>query len=94
MNNMTIKWDYLTVSADIDPTKVGENGKAGMDPKMINDMLAQFGGQGWELVNILTINTNGSTIQASFIFKKLGGEKTESQSRSIGFDLNRDGLPG
>jgi hypothetical protein len=88
-----IKWDYLTVLADIKPTVFDANGnrKHGIDAKVVNDMLAKFGNEGWELVNTTSINAEGSTIQISFIFKKIGTAKTSSEFRRIGFDIDGDG---
>jgi hypothetical protein len=85
-----IKWDYLTVIADVNPTIFDANGKGkhGLDAKM----LAQFGTEGWELVNTTSINAGGTTTQVSFIFKKIGNANTVSEYRRIGFDLNGDGL--
>jgi hypothetical protein len=88
-----IKWDYLTVLADINPTvfDVDGNRKFGLDAKIMNNMLAQFGNEGWELVNTNTVNLEGTTIQISFIFKKIGTAKTSSEFRRIGFDTDGDG---
>ncbi len=86
-----IKWDYLTVLADINPTVFDVNGKRGVDAKLINDMLAKFGAESWELVNTTSINSAGTTIQISFIFKKIGTAKTNSEFRRIGFDMDGDG---
>jgi hypothetical protein len=89
-----IKWDYLTVLADIKPTVFDADGnrRYGIDAKIVNDMLAKFGNEGWELVNTTSINLEGSTIQISFIFKKIGTAKTSSEFRRIGFDLDGDGV--
>jgi hypothetical protein len=89
-----IKWDYLTVLADINPTVFDANGnrKHGIDAKIVNDMLAKFGSEGWELVNTNTVNLEGTTIQISFIFKKIGTAKTSSEFRRIGFDIDGDGV--
>ena len=89
-----IKWDYLTVLADINPTVFDANGnrKYGIDAKIVNDMLAKFGSEGWELVNTNTVNLEGTTIQISFIFKKIGTAKTSSEFRRIGFDIDGDGV--
>ena len=88
-----IKWDYLTVLADIKPTVFDVNGnrKNGIDAKTVNDMLAKFGLEGWELVNTTSINVEGTTIQISFIFKKIGTSKSLSEFRRIGFDVDGDG---
>ena len=88
-----IKWDYLTVLADIKPTVFDANGnrKNGIDAKTVNDMLAKFGLEGWELVNTTSINVEGTTIQISFIFKKIGTSKSLSEFRRIGFDVDGDG---
>jgi hypothetical protein len=88
-----IKWDYLTVLADIKPTVFDADGNRthGINAKIVNDMLAKFGSDGWELVNTTSINSEGSTIQISFIFKKMGTAKTSSEFRRIGFDLDGDG---
>lgn len=42
-----IKWDYLTVIADVNPTIFDVNGKGkhGLDAMVVNKMLAQFGTQ-------------------------------------------------
>ena len=87
-----IKWDYLTVIADINPTVFDANGKGkhGLDAKVVNKMLAQFGSEGWELVNTTSINAGGTTTQVSFIFKKIGNANSVSQYRKIGFDLDGD----
>lgn len=91
-----IKWDYLTVIADVNPTifDANGNGKHGLDAKVINKMLAQFGTEGWELVNTTSINAGGTTTQVSFIFKKIGNENSVSEYRKIGFDLDGDGQAG
>ena len=88
-----IKWDYLTVLADINPTVFDANGKRkyGLDAKIVNDMLAKFGLEGWGLVNTTSINIEGTTIQISFIFKKIGTSKSLSEFRRIGFDIDGDG---
>jgi hypothetical protein len=88
-----IKWDYLTVLADLNPAVFDANGqrKYGLDAKLINNMLAQFGAEGWELVSTSTVNFEGTTIQVSYIFKKMGTAKTSSEFRRIGFDLDGDG---
>ena len=88
-----IKWDYLTVLADINPAVFDANGKRryGLNAKVINNMLAQFGSEGWELVNTNTVNLEGTTIQISFIFKKIGTSKSLSEFRRIGFDVDGDG---
>lgn len=88
-----IKWDYLTVIADVKPVIFDEsgNGKYGLDAKIVNKMLAQFGSEGWELVNTTSINAEGSTIQVSFIFKKIGTLQSQSEFRRIGFDIDGDG---
>ncbi len=89
-----IKWDYLTVLADIRPAFFDADGnrKHGIDAKVVNDMLAKFGAEGWELVNTNSINSEGTTTQISFIFKKIGTAKTNSEFRRIGFDLDGDGI--
>lgn len=89
-----IKWDYLTVLADIKPTVFDADGnrKHGIDAKIVNDMLAKFGSESWELVNTNSINSEGTTIQISFIFKKIGTAKTNSEFRRIGFDTDGDGV--
>lgn len=61
---------------------------------VVNKMLAQFGTQGWELVNTTSINAGGTRIQVSFIFKKIGNALSTSEYRKIGFDLDGDGLAG
>ena len=88
-----IKWDYLTVLADIKPTVFDANGnrKNGIDAKIVNDMLAKFGSEGWELVTTTTVNLEGTAIQISFIFKKIGTSKSLSEFRRIGFDVDGDG---
>ena len=88
-----IKWDYLTVLADIKPTVFDANGnrKSGIDAKIVNDMLAKFGTEGWELVTTTTVNLEGTAIQISFIFKKIGTSKSLSEFRRIGFDVDGDG---
>ena len=88
-----IKWDYLTVLADINPAVYDANGKRkyGLDAKIVNNMLAQFGSEGWELVTTTTVNLEGTTIQISFIFKKIGTSKSLSEFRRIGFDVDGDG---
>jgi hypothetical protein len=91
-----IKWDYLTVIADVNPTifDVNGNGKHGLDAKVVNKMLAQFGTEGWKLVNTTSINAGGTTTQFSFIFKKIGNANTASEYRRIGFGLDGDGQAG
>lgn len=88
-----MKWNYLTVSADI-PTVFDANGKRGFDAQMMNNMLAKCGAEEWELVNILEIITNGSMVQANFIFKKPATNTSQSEYRKIGFDLDGDGEAG
>ena len=89
-----IKWDYLTVLADIKPAVFDFNGNSeyGIEAKVVNDMLAKFGMEGWELVNTTSINSSGTTVQISFIFKKIGTAKTSSEFRRIGFDTDGDGV--
>jgi hypothetical protein len=89
-----IKWDYLTVIADLSPTLFDANGKGkfGLDAKEVNNMLAKFGSEGWELVNTTSINSSGTTVQVSFIFKKMGTLQSQSEFRRIGFDIDGDGV--
>lgn len=91
-----IKWDYLTVIADVNPTIFDVNGKGkhGLDAMVVNKMLAQFGTQEQELVNTTSINAGGTTTQVSFIFKKIGNAQSNSEYRKIGFDFDGDGLAG
>ncbi len=91
---MTVKWDYLTVLADINPLIFDLNGKRGLDAKLVNDMLCLYGSQGWELVSTQNVNSGGSTIQVLFMFKKLGTAQSVGEHKRIGFDLDGDGLPG
>jgi len=87
---------FLTVIADVNPTIFGVNGngKHRMDAKEVNKMLAQFGTEGWELVNTTSTNAGGTTTQVSFIFKRIGNTNTVSEYWRIGFDLDGDRQAG
>ena len=84
----------MTVLADVKPTvfDISGNRKHGIDAKTVNDMLAKYGAKSWELVNTTSINSVGTTIQISFLFKKIGTAETNSEFRRIRFYTDGDGV--
>jgi Domain of unknown function (DUF4177) len=91
-----IKWEYLTVTADLNQSIYDADGrKRGLDPQSVSNMLAQHGAKGWELVSSFDLNANGTTSQITFIFKRhSAGAVAHNESSRIGFDLDGDGHPG
>ncbi|MDB5331281.1 MAG: hypothetical protein JWP03_2432 [Phycisphaerales bacterium] len=62
-----VPWDYIAQSLEV--SRFFSNGA--IDPKLLNDTLNWYGGQGWELVSTFdTATHSGITSTVVLIFKR------------------------